>query len=357
MQFIKDTETVLEKLSHGERCIVQDGENYYLVFAAACCTSAYVTFMMNECRGEINLVLPKTSKLLKYNNIELALKQKTGINANDRCHTILKAIDPEIPQDEFKESGFLHIQGVGEGAVLINPCIAEAAYDLSRLSDYSEGAIFCELLNKDANALSEAELSAFAQEHGFAILDIKHIIEYRLAKEPLIESLNIVNMPTDYGQFRLHVYNVVYDPARGIDLVLTCGKEKFDQDEEVLVRVHSEWSIGNIVNRLGNEDGSILNRAMQKVAEEGEGVVLFLRNTPEQAAQSGLFSNEKRPSDIWIEANQIKTLRPSGGMAYGYGAQILRDLGIRKIRLLTNNPMAFEGIKNYGLEIVEQVSF
>ena len=360
MSLNRDTERVLDKLKLGHRVIVADDDKYYLVFAAAACTSAYVTFMMNDCRGQVQIALKKSSPLnavLNRQTFELNNTLKTGINANDRCHCILKMIDEQVQAGDFVSPGFLKVNWISHGAALVKPGIAEAAYDLARLSEHSEGSVFCQLLDEEANGLSEEQVKCFASDNDLAITDLNDVIEYRLNKEPLVEALNIVNMPTDYGDFRLHVYNVIYDPARGIDLVLTCGKDKFDEDETVLVRVHSEWSIGNIVNRLKNKEGSSLNRAMKQVADEGSGIIVFLRNTPEQAANSGLFSNSKRPTDIWMENGEIKTLRPKDGMAYGLGAQILRDLGVRKMRLMSNSPSSFIGINNYGLEIVEQVKY
>ncbi|WDE97007.1 3,4-dihydroxy-2-butanone-4-phosphate synthase [Lentisphaera profundi] len=360
MQALKDIELALKEIREGQCVIVADEKKYFLIFAAAACTSAYVNFMMNDCRGQVQIALKKSSPLnssLNRQTYEFNSTLKTGINANDRCHCILRMLDDAAMADDFSSPGFLTVNWISHGAVLVKPGIEDAAYDLARLADYSEGAVYCQLLDEKANSLSEDQVSDFAEKHSFKLIDLNDIIEYRLIKEPLVEALNIVNMPTDYGEFRLHVYNVIYDPARGIDLVLTCGKDKFSEDETVLVRVHSEWSIGNIVNRLKNDEGSSLNRAMKQVADEGSGVIVFLRNTPEQAANSGLFSNSKRPTDIWMEKGEVKTLRPQGGMAYGLGAQILRDLGVRKMRLMSNSPSDFVGINNYGLEIVEQVKY
>ena len=360
MSLVEETEKVLAQLKAGHCAVVDVGGDYYLTFAAATCTSAYVTFMMNKCRGEVQISLCKDSSLnAEFNRktFELTTHLKTGIYANDRCHCILKMIEGNACAEDFTSPGFLKVNWISEGAVLLQPGIAEAAYDLSRLSGYSDGAIFCQLLDQQANKLNLSQVEIFAAENNMPIIDLNRIIEYRLRIEPLVEALNVVNMPTDYGDFRLHVYNVVYDPGRGIDLVLTCGKDKFEEDETVLVRVHSEWSIGNIVNRLKNDEGSSLNRAMKRVAEEGSGVIVFLRNTPEQAANSGLFTDTQKPADIWVENGEVKTLRPSSGMAYGLGAQILRDLGVRKMKLMSNGPKAFDGISNYGLEIVEQVNY
>ncbi|MDD7984870.1 3,4-dihydroxy-2-butanone-4-phosphate synthase [Lentisphaera marina] len=360
MQELKDIDKALQEIKAGQCVIVADEANYFLMFAAPACTSAYVTFMMNECRGQVQIALKKSSPLnstLNRQTFELNSSLKTGINANDRCHGILRMLDENVVAEDFVSPGFFKVNWISHGAVLVKPGIAEAAYDLARLADYPEGAVFCQLLDDQANSLSKTQVKDFAKNNDMAITDLNDIIEYRLIKEPLVEALNIVNMPTDYGDFRLHVYNVIYDPARGIDLVLTCGKDKFEEDETVLVRVHSEWSIGNIVNRLKNEEGSSLNRAMKQVADEGCGVIVFLRNTPEQAANSGLFTKSKRPTDIWIEDGEVKTLKPQDGMAYGLGAQILRDLGVRKMKLMSNSPASFTGINNYGLEIVEQVNY
>ncbi|NQZ60485.1 MAG: 3,4-dihydroxy-2-butanone-4-phosphate synthase, partial [Lentisphaeraceae bacterium] len=245
-----------------------------------------------------------------------------------------------------------------DGGCLVRPFLSDAAKDLVRLSETGEMAVICDILNDQGDFADEVGLEKLADELELNICSIHDLVEYRFTREPLVERLNTVDMPTEYGNFRLHVYKARFDHSRGIDLALTFGTDTFDEDDIPLVRVHSEWSIANIVNRLSFDEGSFLNRAMKKVSEcGGVGAIIFLRNTPEQHANS-LFHTEKKPTDIWVEDGRVKTLCPMGDkMSYGFGAQILRDLGVRRMNILTNKEAHFEGIDKYGLEILEQIHF
>ena len=366
MKRLKDTELAIAELTKGQLIIVRDESVSLLVYAASFCTPEYMNMMMNRCRGDVTLAMPRDRAVelgfvdtdeRGLVSVDVCEGVQTGMSSNDRCHTVLRTLSSSVCEADFRRNGYVKVQPISSGACLVTPGVAEAAYDLVRLAGNPEGAVFSELLSESGCALSDLECKFFADDLSLMMVSLNDVIEYRLHKEPLVEALNIVDMPTAYGDFRLHVYNVIYDPARGVDLALTCGKEKFDEDETVLVRVHSEWSISNIVNRLTFDEGSFLNRAMKEVSEAGSGVIVFLRNTPEQASNSNIFSDSVRPNDIWMENGRVKTLQPADGMSYGLGAQILRDLGVRKMRLLSNSPVAFEGITNYGLEIVEQVNF
>ena len=230
---------------------------------------------------------------------------------------------------------------VNEGAALISALVPAAVADLCRLASGSPKGIAVSV----------------EKNPGFPSSSMAEVIEHRLRHESLVLRINSVNMPTAYGQFRLQVYSTHFDPARGIDLALTSGGDSFSPDQVVTVRVHSEWSVANIVNRLAHEEGSSLNRAMERIASSGEpGVIIFLRNTPEQAAHSALFRHGKRPCDLWIENGQIRTLAPEH-MSFGIGAQILRDLGVRKMKLLNNAPVDASRLACYGLELTAQEAF
>ncbi|MEN9362404.1 MAG: hypothetical protein RL095_3939 [Verrucomicrobiota bacterium] len=230
---------------------------------------------------------------------------------------------------------------IPQGGCLIQDSVAAAAADLCRLACGVPKGLAVEV----------------SQNPGYPSCAVTDVIEHRLRNESLVSRINSVNMPTAYGNFRLQVYSTHFDPARGIDLALTSGGDGFAEDQVVTVRVHSEWSVANIVNRLAHEDGSSLNRAMERIASSGEpGAIIFLRNTPEQAVHSALFRHGQRPCDFWIEKGQIRTLAPEH-MSFGIGAQILRDLGIRKIKLLNNAPVDASRLACYGLELVAQESF
>ena len=366
MKRVKDTERAIEDLSKGQLIIVQDAHVSLLVFVAAFCSPEYMNTMMNRCRGDITFAMPGgRARALNFVNesndgyvsVDVREGSQSGMSSNDRSHTILRLLSASVCEADFRRNGNVKIHPVSNGASLVRPGVVEAAYDLARISGHEEGAVYCELLDETGNPSGQEEIQSLVEEYDLQTVSLNEVIEYRLNNEPLVEQLNVVDMPTCYGDFRLHVYNVIYDPARGVDLALTCGKEKFSEDEVVLVRVHSEWSISNIVNRLTYDEGSFLNQAMKEVSEAGSGVIVFLRNTPEQATHPSIFSDALKPNDIWMENGRVKTLQPPNGMSYGLGAQILRDLGVRKMRLLSNSPVAFEGIQNYGLEIVEQVNF
>jgi GTP cyclohydrolase II len=244
-------------------------------------------------------------------------------------------------ENHLAELGQMASQEINEGACLISALIPAAIADLCRL----------------ASGIPKGIAVQVEKNPGFPASSMAEVIEHRLRHESLVSRINSVNMPTAYGNFRLQVYSSHFDPARGIDLALTSGGDSFTADQVVTVRVHSEWSVANIVNRLAHEEGSSLNRAMERIASSGEpGVIIFLRNTPEQAAHSALFRHGKRPCDLWIENGKIRTLAPEH-MSFGIGAQILRDLGVRKMKLLNNAPVDASRLACYGLELIAQEAF
>ena len=282
----------------------------------------------------------------------------SGMSAADRNFTIKAASNNSARPKDIVSPGHVFPIEVIEGGCLVKPLFAEAACDLVRLSGQGESAVICDILNESGEHANEGELEILAAELSLPICSIHDLIEYRFRHEPLVERINIVDLPTEYGNFRLHVYKARFDSSRGIDLALTFGKDIFEENDIPLVRVHSEWSIANIVNRLSYEEGSFLNKAMKKVSESGGvGAIIFLRNTPEQHTNS-LFNHQKKPTDIWLENGYLKTLSPMGSnMSYGFGAQILRDLGVKRMNILSNKETTFKGIDKFGLEILEQIPF
>lgn len=282
----------------------------------------------------------------------------SGMSAVDRNFTIKTASNSEAAPKDISSPGHIFPVDVAEGGCLVKPMFAESACDMVRLAKQGDSAVVCDILNESGEHANSEQLETMASELGLLICSIHDLIEYRFRNEPLVERINIVDLPTEYGNFRLHVYKARFDSSRGIDLALTFGKDTFLDDDIPLVRVHSEWSIANIVNRLSFKEGSYLNRAMKKVSENGgPGAIIFLRNTPEQHTNS-LFNHEQKPTDIWKENGHLKTLSPMGNnMSYGFGAQILRDLGVKKMNILTNKGATFKGIDKYGLEILEQIPF
>jgi 3,4-dihydroxy 2-butanone 4-phosphate synthase/GTP cyclohydrolase II len=197
------------------------------------------------------------------------------------------------------------------------------------------------------------ELEELGKALGMKVYTIRDLVDYRLRTEPAVEKLETSDLPTEYGFFQLHVYRPRHGHTNDVYLALTLGQDRF-QNDTPLVRVHAEWSVLNILGRLSSPEGSRLNVAMKAVAESGCGAVLFLRHSPTPHSTSP-FSTQEIPSDIWQRGERLQTIGamdPNTG--YGLGAQILRDLGIQKMTLLSNSDLTFKGIGNYGLEIVDR---
>ena len=363
----------LEELTNGRLLILTDdspgGRRGCFIMPAEDSTAEKINQMSFYGRGLISLAMPRE----KFYQLGLPLQEEksgvhisfdaaenigAGISANDRNTTIKTACHPKAEPRDIKQPGHIFPVEAEDGGSLVRPLFADAAIDLVRLAGLGNCAVVCDILDSTGEFAGAETLNKLAEELNIKLCSIHDIVEYRFLREPLVERLNTVNLPTDYGDFRLHVYKARFDSSRGIDLALTCGKETFDADDIPLVRVHSEWSIANIVNRLSFEEGSYLNRAMKKLADSKEpGVIVFLRNTPEMHTNS-LFKHEEKPTDIWIEKGRLTTLSPMGrSMSYGFGAQILRDLGVRKMKILSNKGKSFQGIDKYGLKIVEQIPF
>ena len=367
---IISTESAISQLKEGRMVILTDqsgsDKKGCFVLPAEFSTPDDINRMIFYGRGLISLVMLRT----KFQELDLPLDTEaqisfdaaevmgSGISALDRNTTIKVTSSLHAQPNDIKRPGHIFAVEAEEGGSLVRPTLSDAAYDLIRLGSIGQGAVVCDILNENGDYASEEDLLNLSRELSISCCTIHSIVEYRFQNEPLVENINAVNMPTEYGDFRLHVYKSRFDKSRGIDLALTYGTDRFKEDDVPLVRVHSEWSIANIVNRLSNDEGSYLNQAMKAVADSGGvGAVVFLRNTPEQHTNS-LFHQEKRPTDIWSEGGRLKTLSPMGkSMSYGFGAQILRDLGVRKMRLLANKDITLQGLDKYGLEIVEQVRF
>ncbi len=366
-------EKALGELKKGSPVILTDHtENVKgcLVVSAAKCTPAVIEKFLKFGSQKIEITISKESYLNldfspaesfngdKQISVNADFGTATGNTPAEINLTIKTFTHKNIQPNDFVSPGFVYPVDVLDGGCLVKPVFPESAADLSRLAGDENCAVFTHILNSSGDFANEYEITKIAGELGICICSIHDLVEYRFVHEPLVERINSVNLPTEYGDFRLHVYTASFDPSRGVDLALTFGRDTFLPDDVPLVRVHSEWSIANIVNRLSFEDGSFLNRAMKKVSESGQvGAIIFLRNTPEQHTNS-LFAQQKKPTDIWFENGYLKTLSPMGSsMSYGFGAQILRDLGVKKMKILTHKENSFKGIDKYGLEILEQIPF
>ncbi len=348
------------------------------VFAAEKCTPELINVMVSQGRGLIclpmtvddtrRLSLPQQVQRNEAHlqtaftvSIDAARGIGSGISASDRSQTVLTASHPLAQPGDLVRPGHIFPLAAKEGGVLVRPGHTEAGVDLARLAGLRPMAVICEVLNERGEAARLDELFKIAQKLGLRVYTIRDLVEYRLRKEPLIRKTASVKLPTQYGAFRLHVYETRLKavPEEEVHLALTYGKHRFTPRDIPLVRVHSEWSIATIVRRFSHPEGSPLNLAMCRVAQERSGAIVFLRHTPQFTEAGSPFHPVPKPADLWMENGALRTLGFKGTtmMGYGLGSQILRDLGIHRMRILSNSDVVFHGIGNFDLEIVERIPF
>lgn len=377
--FISPIEEAIQDIQNGQMIILVDDEDREnegdFVFAAEKCTPHLINVMMSYGKGLICMPMTEeyTQKLnlpqQVYNNetihntaftvsIDAAKGIGTGISANDRSHTVLiSTADNAKPADLVRPGHIFPLQS-RPGGTLVRPGHTEASTDLARLAGLKSQAVICEILNDQGVASKLPELCTLAKALGMKIYTIRDLIHYRIQNEPVIEKIESVQLPTEYGDFELHAYQSFKRDQRETYLALTLGADQFNT-KTPLVRVHAEWSIKNLINRMKHEEGSMVNIAMKKIADYGCGTVLFIRHQPEPYTQSP-FSGTPYPTDIWKneEYNDFSTI---GAMdqntGFGIGAQILKDLGITKMNILSNSSMTFKGVGNFDIEILDRIPF
>jgi 3,4-dihydroxy 2-butanone 4-phosphate synthase/GTP cyclohydrolase II len=277
----------------------------------------------------------------------------TGISAADRARTIRLLADPTTTAAQLSRPGHVVPLRARAGGVLRRPGHTEAAIDLAQLAGLRPAGVLCELVNDDGTMMRLPELTLFAKEHELSLISIADLIEYRRRTERQVERVATVRMPTAYGQFTAYGYRATIDGAEQIALVYG----DLGDGEDVLVRVHSECLTGDVFGSLRCDCGPQLQAALRRVAEEGRGVVLYMRG--HEGRGIGLLSKlqayelQDAGSDT-VDANLLLGL-PADARDYGTGAQILYDLGVRTMRLLTNNPAKRAGLEGYGLKVVGRI--
>ena len=372
---LNSIEEIIEDFRHGKMVIIMDDENREnegdLIMAAEMVTPEAINFMATYGRGLICLSMTGEMcdaldlPLMVDNNtspyetpftvsVDATHNTTTGISAFDRAVTIKCLIDPETRPDDLGKPGHIFPLRARKGGVMVRTGQTEGSVDLARLAGLRPSGVICEIMDDDGTMARMPSLEKFSQKHDIGLVTIADLVEYRMRKESFVRRAAETKIPTAVaGEFRIVVYENDVDNLTHIALI----KGEIDPEKPVLVRVHSECLTGDVFGSMRCDCGDQLHRAMEKVDAEGAGVILYLR---QEGRGIGLvnkikaYALQQEQGMDTVQANEELGFK-SDMRNYGIGAQILVDLGVRQMRLMTNNPKKMVGLEGYGLSVVEQV--
>ena len=366
-------EFAMERVRAGGMVIMVDDEDREnegdFVMAAEDATAEQINFMAMHGRGLICVPMEGDDldrlgmpMMVRHNTsphstamtvaVDAAYGITTGISSADRAHTIRLLSEPEATSDNFVQPGHVFPLRYQEGGVLVRAGHTEGSIDLVRTAGKRTSAVVCEIMNEDGTMARRPQLESIAEKHDIPIVSIADIIAYRLSRESFVQRVTETRLPTRWGEFKCVAYQSNVDPAEHIALVMG----RIDPEQPALVRVHSECLTGDIFGSQRCDCGDQLDAAMSQIAEAGVGALVYMR---QEGRGIGLINKLKA---YRLQDNGLDTVEANNELGfqtdlrhYGVGAQILLDLGIRKLKFLTNNPKKVAGLEGFGLEMVEQI--